>query len=335
MKFMYKGRIFESTTRRSLAEVYSENNSALLKYAKQDGIDLGEYPYSEFFHDWMYDHDEEALRDFEDEHSWDDIDEVKSAFPEQLKAFEDAVNNGKYSNEIDIHGKTKVNMSLQKKQLLPRTTWLIHFSDSVDQIAMQGFKYGAEDMTDMALTKNSRGPQYPGYNFAFIAGSKYASNAAMNPGSGYRDSAGKYGKDAVMFMNSGVHFYHYGDEEDQIVFYGPEANDFVLIKYVDGKYVIEGNQSYKGHEYLFTPQEDGRRSFDVCVDWVKKNWTQYKNVMAYHVNTKKEPIDEGVLSSILSAGADGVLKGMGFGEVPGQSLESLPVNKDKNDASKK
>lgn len=277
---------------KTLEEVYSKNNSSLLRYVKDEDIDISEFPYDGLFHDWMYDHDEEALRAFEDEHSWDDYQEVEKAFPEEIKQFISDLKNGKYNNDPDVAGKTKLHMSLQNKKLLPRTTWLVHFSNNADDIVLQGFEIGAEDMTDIALTKFDRGKKYPGYNFAFIADSRYANRAAASP-YGRRDGSGKYGEDAVMFMNSGVHFYHYGDEEDQIVFYGPEANDFILLKYVDGKYNVEGNRNYKGHDYIFSPNEDSN-SFEQCVNWVKQNWQQYKNVLIWHVNKTKKNITESV-----------------------------------------
>lgn len=319
-----------------LEEVYSNSNSSLLGYVKDDDIDIGEYPYSEFFHDWMFDHDEEALRKFEDEYSWDDIHEVIKAFPNEVKKFTKDVRSGKYNNEPDMHGKTKVHMSLEKKQLIPRTTWLVHFSDNASQIVANGFTQGAEDMTDLALTKHINSKKYPGYNFVFIADSTYANRAAANPYSGRNNGGGKYGKDAVMFMNSGVHFYHYGDEEDQIVFYGPEVNDFILLDYSDGKYKVHGNYNYKGHDYLFVPNED-TNSFKQCVEWVKTNWKQYSKVLLFHVNTKRTPISEGFFSSLASAAGDGVLKGMGFGEVPGRTKEAvtLPKEKDHKNASRK
>jgi hypothetical protein len=277
---LVKGSLKESIEK-PLEEVYSENNSALLRYVKDEDIDISEHPFDLLFHDWMYDHDEEALREFEDEHSWDDWQAIEARFPKEIKMFKEAVKNGKYNDDPDVVGKTKVQMSLQGKQLLPRTTWLVHFSKYADEIAREGFTSGAEDMTDMALTVFNRGVKRPGYNFAFIADSRYANRAAASP-YGRRNGAGKYGEDAVMFMNSGVHFYHSGDEEDQIVFYGQEANDFVLLKYDDGKYSVKGNNNYKGHDYIFSPNEDAN-SFEQCVKWVKENWRQYRNVLFHHV----------------------------------------------------
>ena len=39
---------------------------------------------------------------------------------------------------------------------------------------------------------------------------------------------------------------------------------------------------------------------------------------------------EGILSSMVSAAGDAALKGMGFGKIPGESLESLPLDDKKN-----
>ena len=154
-------------------------------------------------------------------------------------------------------------MSLKDKQLLPRTTWLIHFTDSPDAIAEKGFTIGMGDMSKLGLTtyyKNtSFDKQYGGYNFAFIADSRHAKWAA---------SEHKYGRHAVMFQNSGVRTYHYADEEDQVIFYGKDVDPRSIIILREGWTVEARRQTRRGSE-LF------EGDFEACVAWVERNARQY------------------------------------------------------------
>jgi len=106
---------------------------------------------------------------------------------------------------------------------LVRPTWLVHFTDDPYEIASDGFQYGWDSTEGLGLTThftdNAR-KRGPGYNFAFALGSRDARNAER--GQHYGDSP-KYGKHAVVFWGGGVEAYHYGDEEDQVIFWGPEV----------------------------------------------------------------------------------------------------------------
>lgn len=105
---------------------------------------------------------------------------------------------------------------------LVKPTWLVHFTDDPEKIASDGFKYGWESLEGLGLTTHftdkarKRGP---GFNFAFTIGSRDAKNAAR----GHHRDGSKYGKHAVVFWAGGVEAYHYGDEENQVVFWGPEV----------------------------------------------------------------------------------------------------------------
>ena len=150
------------------------------------------------------------------------------------------------------------------KKMVEPGTWLIHFSDNASWIARQGFKRGIDDMTKLALTTHMSDQEKDlsdgGYNFAFDADSRYADYAARQ---------GKYGSDAVMFRSAGVEAYHYGDEEDQIVFYGPaiDPGQIVLLHNNSGDWCVEMT---------------GRRDcayigeFRKVVDWVTINFDQYR-----------------------------------------------------------
>lgn len=105
---------------------------------------------------------------------------------------------------------------------LVKPTWLVHFTDDPYAIASEGFTHGWDSTEGLGLTTHfsdearSRGP---GFNFAFTVGSRDARNALNSRGQGP-----KYGKHAVVFWAGGVEAYHYGDGEDQMIFWGPEVS---------------------------------------------------------------------------------------------------------------
>jgi len=88
-------------------------------------------------------------------------------------------------------------MSLERETLLPRNTWLIHFTNEPYSIAKNGFTIGMDDMERLGLTTyfSKEYKSLGGYNFAFLAPSREANWAATKR---------RYGKSAVMFQNSGI-----------------------------------------------------------------------------------------------------------------------------------
>jgi hypothetical protein len=155
--------------------------------------------------------------------------------------------------------------------MLKPSTWLIHFSDDASDISWKGFKYGSDDMTKLGLTTylSKDAKQYGGYNFAFVADSRDAKNAA-----GHRSGRGKYGKEAVMFQAAGVQAYHYGDEENQVIFYGKSINPnkVVYLSKADDDWCVNGNRTNRSCLYT-GPFED-------TIDWVINNHEQYRHKIA-------------------------------------------------------
>lgn len=153
-------------------------------------------------------------------------------------------------------------LSLSDRKLLKRTTWLVHFSDDAYYIATEGFKKGVDDIGRLGLTsylsKNEK--EYGGYNFAFIANSKSAKFAAMTH---------KYGSDAVLFQNSGVQAWHFGDEEYQVMYFGPNVNpkNIIYLKNDGGDWAVKSKRT---DENLYVGD------YEKCVEWVIKNYDQYR-----------------------------------------------------------
>ena len=147
-----------------------------------------------------------------------------------------------------------------------KNQWLIHFSDDAEDIYRdQKFNRGVYDYTTLGLTKHlsDSTKNYSGYNFAYL----------LNDYIRYGRNRGrwKYGKEAVLFKASGVKVWHYGDEEPQVIFWGPSAFDIVCIRehQSSGDYYVYSNHSRD----LFVGD------FDDCVNWVVNNFNQYKRVL--------------------------------------------------------
>lgn len=156
---------------------------------------------------------------------------------------------------------------------LVRPTWLIHFTDDPEAIASEGFTHGWDSTTGLGLTTHftdearHRGP---GYNFAFTVGSRDARNA-LNSRHGP-----KYGKHAVVFWAGGVEAYHYGDEEDQVIFWGPEVSPsriFAVMNGPDDWYVEDaaGRVVFGVDSDAPYDERSPAKEFEDAVAWVVAN----------------------------------------------------------------
>ena len=259
-----------------LDEVYSENNSAFKRYMQNAEFD----PYSAWYEvcEWLERHDylEEVSQLLG--HEVASADDLQEEEPEVFYKLPADVQKRCAEEATEVlmrrdpsSASTHSHMMLNKDRLLHRTTWLVHFTDSPYDISAEGFKIGMDNMDRLGLTtwfKNDGfDKKYGGYNFAFIANGRDAINAA---------SAGKYGRSAVLFQNSGVHCYHYGDDEDQVVFWGADVspNSIIMLLKNEGAWRVYSHYRLgNGSEYLFTGD------YEECVNWVMKNQQQYRRYL--------------------------------------------------------
>ncbi len=266
-----------------LSEVYSKENIWLLQYMRQEGLDLTVFKPSIFTY-WIRDNHPEVSMEkisspLDPVEFWEDVFEH---IPKNIRIeFQNYVDDNsdqwfKWIDNYEFQSLTKASMSLSRDKLLKRTTWLVHFTHNEMGILRNGFK-GTDDIVRLALTSYGS-KDYEGYNFAFIADSRDADNVSRS---------GKYGDQALMFQNSGVNAYHYGDGEEQIMFWGADVDKkkFVLLSKWERSWYVVGNHKYKGHpnsgyEYpddaLFFPEGGG---YEECVEWVQKNHKQYRKVI--------------------------------------------------------
>ena len=141
-----------------------------------------------------------------------------------------------------------------------KNEWCIHFGSDSESIAKEGFTGGTEEIERLAYTGAGQQKRSAGYDFAFPLGER---DIDYN----------NYGKEAVIFQTSGIEIYHHGDSQNQVIFWGPEAKNFIPIKY-DGEV---------GDWCIYGKNGQVLKSGDPSdiLDWAINNLPQYrKQIMA-------------------------------------------------------
>lgn len=202
-------------------------------------------------------------------YSFDDFPELlERYYPQTFKEYGKYLVDGfkfeKFSNSDDTTWTSMEFIGIVKNK------WLIHFSDDAREIAADGFTEGTDDMDRLALTYGVR-KKYEGYNFA------YDLDEFEKYGHGCHNGGYKYGSDAVLFRASGIKVWHYGDEENQVIFYGPLAHDFIYVHF-DNYYYDEHNEEYDERWVVY--DKNGKElysneSLQNVTDWFTKNKRQY------------------------------------------------------------
>ena len=136
-----------------------------------------------------------------------------------------------------------------------KNEWCIHFGNDASEIAKEGFTDGTLDVNDLAYTSAGQRKSTHGYNFAYRLSER---NVDRN----------NYGNEAVIFRTSGVEIYHYGDNENQVIFWGPNVKELIPIEYNKeiGEWVVYG---HKGQIL-----KSGKPS-DIAY-WATENLPQYR-----------------------------------------------------------
>lgn len=252
-------------------EKYSRDNVSLKKY-----LDRGEFdPYAQWH--WVCDWLSKNLHEYVGPEDLDgplaSLDDLEEEDPAIFFDLPPQVQKACASDVIDYvlqhdpaEAPSHAHMMTNGKRLLPRSTWLIHFSDEAEAIAHNGFQYGVDQMDKLGLTRwlGDIDKSGQGYNFAFEAGGRDARYAA---------SKGKYGRHAVMFQNSGVSVSHHGDEEDQVIFHGSDVDPrtIVLLVQREGDWYVINRRAGRGErDYLM------KGDFETCERWVIKHAQQHR-----------------------------------------------------------
>lgn len=143
--------------------------------------------------------------------------------------------------------------------------WFVHFSNNADKIFYDGFKYGNDDIARLSLTDpgNTKG-KHGDYLFAYEM-----NDVKQYANSSYRPIKFKYGDAAVVFIASGVKFYHHGDEEPQVVFDKKSPTGCFLIENNDDRWCVYGHTP-NGKKQLIAVDD-----FYSAMYWCRDNIRQY------------------------------------------------------------
>lgn len=235
----------------------------LEKYAYNADIGfLNKYLNTGFDPHVYYDQVENFLDSEGIEHD-DDFDKqawLDNADQKTLEEFKEYIS--KHSHEM--YGADRPATEYFSGAKIEKPGWLVHFTNDPDSIASDGFMYGHPDTIGLGLTtwkSEQARKREPGFNFAFETGTRDADFAA---------SKSKYGKHAVVFWAGGVNAYHSGDEENQIIFWGPSVRKDMIfvIEKRDGEWVAPDA----------TGRERKRGEFNDVVSWVEDNYRLLQNI---------------------------------------------------------
>ena len=108
-----------------------------------------------------------------------------------------------------------------------KNEWCIHFCSDSENIAREGFTSGTEDIGHLAYTNAGVQKSSAGYDFAFSINDRSTDYS-------------EYGDEAVIFRTSGVEIFHYGDNQNQVIFWGPNVKSFIPIHQDNGDWVVYG-----------------------------------------------------------------------------------------------
>jgi len=169
--------------------------------------------------------------DPEEAHAW-----FETATPEQYDDFTKWLyDENNLDQAMDYFGAPQSSLRIEKKITTP--IWMIHLTNDADRIEDKGFEYGHPDYDGIHLTtwkSDKSRKSTPGYNFAFPLRSRDADAALRQR---------KYGSEAVIFKGTGIQVYHSGDEEQQIIFWGPSVDPASIyhVKKIDDGWLEDYN----------------------------------------------------------------------------------------------
>lgn len=108
-----------------------------------------------------------------------------------------------------------------------KNEWCIHFGSDSENIAREGFTGGTPDIEHLAYTNAGVQKSSAGYDFAFSINDRSV-------------DYNEYGNEAVIFRTSGIEIFHYGDNQNQVIFWGPNVKSFIPIHQDNGDWVVYG-----------------------------------------------------------------------------------------------
>lgn len=173
---------------------------------------------------------------------------------------------------------------------LIRNVWLIHHSRSPG-ISDEGFRFGVERVEGLGYTGSgyTYAGQEPGYGFAYLPSDRdrYGENWGGTP---------KYGDRVyAFFVPWAIYAWHAGDEEPQVIFWGPSARNIVEIS----KEELRTGSGYRDLWVIkgLDPDQPGRtistETASDIVDWLEQNWGQYRRILGQQLDRVRRRVERG------------------------------------------
>lgn len=242
-----------------LEERYTEPLIELARYLKERPLNITDH--TQWFEEWAELRDDGILRragldqypEQDDFEAWYPIEEVmtddeKEKFAQFLQ-WQDPANAPSW-----IH--------MDFRKILPRTTWLVHKTNSASDVWRQGLKFGSPEVSRLGLTTwfTKEAKRTGGYNFAYRV-------------QDFDDS--KYGKECVMFQSAAVLVHHGGDLEYQAIFWGPDVdvNQVIAVHEAGGYYEV----AKRNGKVLFRTD----KGMEDAILWVVSNANAYRKPLGW------------------------------------------------------
>ena len=194
------------------------------------------------------------------------INTVKDNHPKVFKRILSDIVKNIFS--LDIMDEEIPTWAYLKSPKVIKKQWLIHFTNDAENIAKKGFDFLVADISKLGLTtymSKNYDRAKDGYGFSYLL-SDYE-----NYGKGGRGTEWKYGKEAVLFLGSGIRAYHVTDNEYQTIFKGDTVQNIIPI--ISGEELRYGVYNKKTNRLIY--END---NMETIVEWVVKNYSQYRGV---------------------------------------------------------
>ena len=102
---------------------------------------------------------------------------------------------------------------------VPEDTWLVHFTDYPDDIIKDGFTKGTPDFIKLGMSWGITSQQ-PGYNYGLTV------DDAIEKYGSIEKAAKHWNGKPIYFKAPAIKNYHFGDDVEQVLFWGPDAHSF-------------------------------------------------------------------------------------------------------------
>lgn len=152
-----------------------------------------------------------------------------------------------------------------------KPNWQIHFTDDPWSIVREGFTQGHSDIDGVHLTTYFKN-KAPGFNFGYPSNYRFP----------LENGRPKYGRHAVLFYAGGLDTYHWGDEEEQTVFWGPYVEKEMIFPIIwDNMEDVWTVESHSGR-VVFKSE-----NIENAIAYIKSNWKMLYDIRSKETRRKR------------------------------------------------